>query len=449
MEKNIFREYDIRALVGKEMNAQEAELVGKAFGSMAIGDIAVGCDNRESSPAFKENFIKGLLSAGCNVVDIGVVPTPVMYFAVCYYAFDGGVNITASHNPPEYNGFKLCKKSAEPFFGEDIQKLWERIQKKDFRSGQGKLTKRGVIEDYLDCIKNKIRLEKKFKVVVDCGNAVGSLTLPRLLESLGCEVVRLYCYLDSKFPHHLPDPAKAENLKDLIQRVKEEGADLGLGFDGDADRIGVVDRNGRIFYGDDLMVLFAKEILSKKPKAKILFEVKCSQNLYDKILEFGGKPIVWKTGHSLIKDKMKKEDALLAGEMSGHLFFRDEWFGFDDAVYSAARLLRFLSAQEKDIGELLDENKYVSSPEIRVDCPDERKFKIVEELKEVLLKAHPKSITVDGIRTIYPFGWGLVRASNTSPKLILRFEADSGKNLKDIESDFRHLLSKYPEVGVW
>ncbi len=449
MEKNIFKEYDIRALVGKEMSAEEAELIGKAFGSMVFGDIVVGCDNRESSPAFKEFFIKGMLSTGCNVIDIGTVPTPVMYFSVCYYGLDGGVNITASHNPPEYNGFKLCRKSAEPFFGEDIQKIFERIQKKDFRTGQGKLTKREVLDDYLNYIKSKIQLEKKFKVVVDCGNAVGALTGPKLFESLGCEVVRLYCYLDSKFPNHMPDPVKPENLKDLIQKVKEERADIGIAFDGDADRIGVVDRNGRILFGDELMVLFSKEVLTKKPKSKVLFEVKCSQNLYEKILEFGGKPIVWKTGHSLIKDKMKKEDAMLAGEMSGHLFFRDEWFGFDDAIYSGARLLRFLSTQEQDISELLGVNKYVSSPEIRVECSDDKKFKVVDEVKEIFLKTHPKSITVDGIRVVYPFGWGLIRASNTSPKLILRFEADSKENLKEIENNFRLVLSKYQEVGNW
>jgi len=344
----IFRQYDIRGVAGDDLTPDIARLIGQAYGTLCrrsgISQVVVGHDNRKSSPELHAAVIEGLTSTGCDVVDIGEVVTPLLYFACRYWQIDGGVMVTASHNPPQYNGFKLVWGQGT-LFGEQIQQLRQMIEAKDFESGSGSVTQRDAFSDYLTWVTQHIRLgERRLKVVVDCGNGTASRFAPTLLRKLGCEVVELYCESDPNFPHHLPDPVKPENLQDLIAKVREVGADVGLGFDGDGDRLGAVDEQGNILWGDQLMILFSREVLQKHPGAKIIVEVKCSQAVLEDVARHGGVPILWRTGHSFIKAKMHEENALLAGEMSGHLFFADEYFGYDDALYAACRLLRILSS---------------------------------------------------------------------------------------------------------
>jgi phosphomannomutase / phosphoglucomutase len=451
LNPEMFREYDIRGLVEKELDREKMVLLGKAFGTMVRRkqrkSVAVGCDNRASSEEFKQGFIEGLKDSGCEVTDIGLSTSPLLYYAVVKGNFDAGANITASHNPKEFNGLKLTWENAKPFFGEEIMQLHSLAEKGDFEKGIGKACEKSFLQDYKKMLLEKISLSKKLKVVVDCGNGTAGIVASEILKKWGCEVIELYCELDSNFPNHLPDPVKEKYMKDLIARVREEKADLGIGIDGDGDRIGIVDEQGKMIFGDKLMVLFAREVLEKNPGSKILFEVKCSQALYDEIVRLGGKPIIWKTGHSLIKSKMREENALLAGEMSGHIFFRDEFFGFDDAMYAAGRLLRILSGREKKIGELLEGlPEYYSTPEIRVECRDSEKAGVVEKAKEHFLKKHPDSITVDGIRIIFEDGWALVRQSNTQPKIILRFEAKSKQGLEQIKKEVVEKLLEFKSL---
>ena len=456
LNPDMFREYDIRGTAGKDLTTEAAELIGKAFGTIiqpiSGKKVVVGADNRLSSPELKKALIRGLVQTGCEVTDIGTSSTPMLYFAVCNYEFDGGINVTGSHLSKEYNGFKFTAKKAEPIYGMEIDDMHEMIEKEKFHKGRGSIKNLDILSAYLEMLAEKIQLNKnrKLKVVIDCMNGTASIMANKYLQDLGCEVTPIACVSDGSYPDRQPDPTKPEYLQKLIAEVKRQNADLGIAFDGDADRAGIVDNKGTVIWGDELMVVFVREILEKHPQSKILFEVKCSQALYDEIESLGGKPIFWKTGHSLIKAKMKQEKAIFAGEMSGHIFFADEFYGYDDAMYAAGRLLRILSNSDQSLSEMVSSvsGKYSTSPEYRVGCADNIKFVIVEQIIEHFLKFYPHSITVDGIRISFPDGWALVRASNTSPKLILRFESYTPEGLERIKRIVLKKLKTFPKVDL-
>ncbi len=435
----IFREYDVRGVFGKDLTTEAAELLGKGFGTYAkrngVKKITLGRDIRLSSDALHDSIIKGLSAAGMEIIDIGVCPTPILYFSIHHLKADGGVMITGSHNPPEFNGFKLAI-GKETIYGDKIQEVRKIIEKGEFEKGKGSISKYDAIPHYINYLEKNFEdgtpKKRRLKVVVDCGNGTAGIAAPAILKSLGCDVTALFCDLDGNFPNHHPDPTVPKNLELLIKKVKEIGADFGAAYDGDADRIGVVDEKGEIIWGDKLMIIFSRDILKKKPGATFISEVKCSQTMYDDIAKNGGNAIMWKTGHSLIKAKMKETGALLAGEMSGHIFFADRYLGYDDAIYATCRLAEIAAKGGKKVSELLaDVPKTYSTPEIRVDCPDEKKFQIVEAAKERFRKEY-KIIDVDGVRILFDNGWGLIRASNTQPVLVMRFEASSEKRLKEI-----------------
>jgi len=436
MNQNIFREYDIRGIVGEQLTDETVGIVGKALGTFFIRNgakrLAVGYDARISSPRFRDLLVKGFNESGCDVVLIGRVPTPVLYHTVYTKVVDGGVMITGSHNPPDHNGFKICLGKAT-LYGSQIQEIKAIALAGNFASGAGTTEEIEVLSDYEADIVSKINLgTRKLKVVVDGGNGMGGVTGVPVYEKLGCELVKLFVEPDSNFPNHHPDPTVTENLQDAIKAVKDSGADLGIAFDGDGDRIGVVDENGRIIWGDELMVLLSRSVLRENPNSTIIAEVKCSQKLFDDIAKHGGKPLMWKAGHSLIKAKMKETNAALAGEMSGHIFFADRFYGFDDATYAGARVLEILSKTDKTLSQLLaDLPESFSTPELRVDCADEKKFDIVAKIAEEFSQTN-EVITIDGARILFENGWGLVRASNTQAILVLRFEASSEANLKMI-----------------
>ncbi len=437
MNQNIFREYDIRGIVGRDLTDETVAVLGKAIGTFfqqnGAQRIAIGYDARESSPRFRDLLVKGFNATGCDVVLIGKVPTPVLYHAVFTKQVDGGVMITGSHNPPDHNGFKICLGKST-LFGSQIQEIKEIALSGNFTKGEGTAEEIEVLADYENDILSKINLGKRqLKAVVDGGNGMGGVTAVPIYEALGIKLVKLFTEPDSNFPNHHPDPTVVENLQDAIQAVKENSADLGIAFDGDGDRIGVIDENGRIIWGDELMVVLSREILKENRGATIIAEVKCSNNLFNDIQAHGGKPLMWKAGHSLIKAKMKETGAALAGEMSGHIFFADRFYGFDDATYAGARVLEILSKTDKTLSELLsDLPKTFSTPELRVDCADEMKFIIVQKIAEEFSQTN-KVITIDGARILFENGWGLVRASNTQAILVLRFEADSEENLREIQ----------------
>jgi phosphomannomutase/phosphoglucomutase len=447
----IFREYDIRGVVGTELTPALAEKIGRAYGSLAVRAgakaVAVGRDGRTSAMQMREALLKGLLGCGLDVVDIGVCPTPLLYYALFTLPVGGGVMITASHNPPEYNGFKLCL-GKDSMHGAAIQALKDDIDKGQFETGQGKVSEHPIIPDYMAYIKKSFAHVKAgtLHAVVDCGNGMGGLVGPDALRMLGCRVTGMYEDVDGRFPNHDPDPTVVDNLQDLIKKVRETKADVGIAYDGDADRIGAVDEHGDILWGDKLLVLYARDVLQSKPGSTIISEVKASQILYDDIQRRGGRPIMWKTGHSLIKAKMKTEHAALAGEMSGHMFFADRYFGYDDAIYASCRLIEILAKADQPLSALLADLPATSvTPEIRVDCPDEVKFDLVKKVTASLKKraksgnstpglAIRKVITIDGIRVVFEDGWGLIRASNTQPALVLRFEASSPDRLTAIRA---------------
>lgn len=447
IEKSIFREYDIRGIVGRDLTPEMVELLGKSLGTyVKTKQIILARDNRTSSKPFRDAMIKGLTSTGADVVDIGLAPVPVMYFALRRLKIPSGVMITGSHNPKEFNGFKIATNN-HCIYGKEIQKIRKLIENGKFRQGSGSVKEVGVLKDYEKWIKQHIKLARKMKVVVDCGNGTASVVAPQLLRELGCEVVELFCESDGTFPNHHPDPTLPELYKELAERVRKEKADIGIAYDGDGDRLGVIDEKGEMIFGDQMMILFSREVLEKHPGAKICIEVKCSQGLVEDVKAHGGVPIMSPTGHSLIEALMEKENALVTGEMSGHLFFTDEYFGYDDAIYASARLLRLLSKTEKTIRQMLDTApKYFSTPEMRVYCPDNIKFEIVKELVK-LFKSRYEVIDIDGARVVFEDGWGLVRASNTQPALVLRFEAKTPERLKEIENLFRKELGKFPEIG--
>ncbi len=450
MNPQIFREYDIRGLVDKDLTDEVARQIGQAFGTYiqaaGKGDLVVGRDNRLSSERFANAAIAGLLSTGCNVVDVGLLPTPVFYYSIIYLQKDGGIMITGSHNPPDFNGFKICEDYAS-IYGQKIQELRRIIEIGRFAKGKGKLDRAKTIDPYCSHLKNGIDIEREVKVVLDAGNGTAGAVAPGLIEAMGCKVRRLYCNLDGNFPNHFPDPTVPEYLEDLIRAVKVEKAELGVAYDGDGDRIGVVDDKGRIIWGDRLLILFSRQILRQKRGGKIIFDVKCSQALLEDIKKHGGVPIMWKTGHSLIKGKLRQEGALLAGEMSGHMFFADRYYGYDDAIYASCRLLEILSQSDKALSQLLEDVPlYYATPEIRVPCPDEEKFKVVEEVKKYFQSKYD-TIDLDGVRILFGDGWGLIRASNTQPILVLRFEANTKQRLEQIRERITEKLREFPSVS--
>ncbi len=444
---SIFRAYDIRGVYDEELSDEMAEDIGRAFGTYAQGaTIVVGRDCRLSSEALSKALIKGLVSAGCEVTDVGMVPTPVLYFSIHKYQTGGGIMITGSHNPPQYNGFKMVKGPLT-LYGEEIQKLKKIIDSENYREGEGSTSQREILDDYASYIKERITVGRKLKVVVDAGNGVGGRIAEKIIGDLGCEVSCLYCEPDGNFPNHVADPTVDEYLTDLIQKVKEEGADIGIAYDGDADRVGFVDDKGGIIRGDQSLILFSREILSKQKNLKIIFEVKCSQALIEDIEEHGGIPIMYRTGHSFIKKKMREENSPLAGEMSGHFFFADNYLGYDDGVYASVRMIQLLSRSDKKLSEIIAGlPHYHSTPEIRVKCPDEEKFSIVAQVVEKFKQKY-EVITVDGVRVQFNGGWGLVRASNTEPAIILRFEADTEEKLQEIKNIILSELRKYPPLN--
>lgn len=449
----IFREYDVRGIVGRDLTPEVVELLGRGYGTYLRRQggqrISLGYDARLSSPTFCEALTRGIISTGVDVVQIGLVATPMLYFSLFYLPVDGGVMITGSHNPPEFNGFKLGVGKTT-IYGEQIQELLHIIQAGEFVEGHGQVTQQDIGEAYkAEVVRRVGRLARPLKVVADAGNGAGGPYGPDMLRRIGTEVIELFCEVDGHFPHHHPDPTLPEALEKLIETVRATGADLGIGWDGDADRIGVVDAEGRIIWGDQLMMLFSREVLAKQPGAPIIFEVKCSQGLVEEIERLGGQPVMYKTGHSLIKNKMKELHAPLAGEMSGHLFFADEYFGYDDALYAACRFARLVATQDKPLTALVDElPRYVSTPETRVDCPDERKFAIVAEMAAYFRERYPV-MDIDGVRILFGDGWGLLRASNTQPVLVLRFEARTPERLHEIKTIVLAKLQEIaPEVRV-
>jgi len=442
----IFREYDIRGIVDKDLTVENVEVLGRGIGTYfrrnKKKEVALGRDCRLSSPSYAEAITRGLLSTGCNVVDLATIPTPILYFSIYYKKIEAGVMITGSHNPPEYNGFKvMCGE--ETLYGEAIQEIYKIIRSNEFIKEKGGMrSSSSVIPEYQNYLLKNISLKKKLKVVIDAGNGTAGFVAVPIFKKLGCQVIELYCEMDGTFPHHHPDPTLPDALKDLIKKVKEEKAHLGIGYDGDGDRLGIIDDEGRIIWGDQLMIIFTRSVLPSNPGASVISDVKSSKLLYEEIERLGGRPIMWKTGHSLIKKKIKEEKAPLAGEMSGHIFFADRFFGFDDAIYSSLRLLEILSRSKEKLSQLLADLPITfRTPEIRIYASDEVKFKIVEEVKKELSQRYP-IIDIDGVRAIYPKGWGLVRASNTQAILVLRFEAETEEDLEAIRKDVSKTMER-------
>jgi len=451
MNKEIFRAYDIRGIAEKDLDSETVEKIGKAYGTYMKRDgkklVSVGRDVRLSSGRIRDALVKGILSTGMDVIDVGVVPTPLVYFSIVHFKTDGSVMVTGSHNPIEFNGLKM-NSGMLSLYGDQIQAIRMLIENEDFEQGSGGLSTKDIVEPYKNMLMERINIERPFKIVIDAGNATAGPIAPEVYEKMGCEVIRLYCEPDGNFPNHLPDPTVMKYIKDLRKTVTESGADLGLGYDGDSDRVGLIDEKGRVVFADQILALLSMEVLKNNPGEPIIFDVKCSQLVPEVVEKAGGKPMMWKTGHSLIKKRMHEVGAPLAGEMSGHIFFKDGFFGFDDGIYVSFRVVQLLSRQSRKLSELVDElPSFVSTPEIRIECPDDKKFAVVDELiKE--FKTEYDVIDIDGARVLFGDGWGLVRVSNTQPILVLRFEARTEARLEEIKNIFKEKLSKYPFVAV-
>ncbi len=445
MNPQVFREYDIRGIVEDDFDDDFIVNLGRAYATIlhraGKKTVTVGRDCRLSSDRLYDLLLEGLLPGGIDAVNVGVVPTPLLYFSVAHWKMDGGVMITGSHNAAEYNGFKLGV-GPSTIYGDDIQEVRRIIERRDFVGGshKGTLTERPVLPDYQDFIRRSFKFKPGLKVAVDGGNGCGGVVAAPLMREMGISTVELYIEMDGRFPNHHPDPTVEDNMRDLIAAVRNNRATVGIAYDGDADRIGAVDENGRIVWGDELLVAFSRSILAERPGAAVIGEVKCSQRMYDDIARHGGRPIMWKTGHSLLKAKLKEEGALLAGEMSGHMFFADRYYGFDDAIYASFRLLEIISRENKGLGAILaDLPKSRSTPEIRLECPDDRKFEIVRKAAE-FFRVRYEVVDIDGVRVKFPNGWGLVRASNTQPALVMRFEASDDRTLGEIRGLFENKL---------
>jgi phosphomannomutase/phosphoglucomutase len=448
---NIFREYDIRGLAATELTDGVVRAIGRAYASRVAEEggrrVAVGMDVRESSPRLAVALIEGITRAGLDVVRLGVVPTPAVYFSVHHLGLDGAVQVTGSHNPIEFNGFKLVLGKAS-LYGEAIQDLRRRIEAGEFRIGRGTVQTVNLREDYLQALASRLAPARPLKLVLDAGNGCAGELAPELFRRLGTEVECLFCDPDGRFPNHIPDPTLPKTLVTLRERVLATGADLGLAYDGDADRLGALDERGQVVWGDRLLALFAREVLAHRPGAPILFEVKCSRALVEDIEAHGGKPVMTRTGHSLIKQAMRETGSPLAGEMSGHMFFADEWYGFDDAIYASGRLVRLVAASDRPLSELLAAiPQYHATPEIRIDCPDDRKFDVVEAVRARYRTTHDV-VEVDGARVSFDGGWGLVRASNTQPVLVLRAEGTTPESRDAIEGELRRALAALGVEGA-
>ena len=445
LKSTIFREYDIRGIAGVDLPSEGIELLGRAIGTYLQRKsgkrVNLGRDCRLSGGRLRDALAAGLVASGCEVTDVGVVPTPALYFSCMHLKADGGIQITGSHNPKDYNGFKVVC-GASTIHGDEIQELYRIIQSGDYASGQGSVTPHDIIAGYVADVASFFQWERKVKVVVDAGNGTAGPAMTRLLRTLNVDATELYFEMDGNFPNHHPDPTVEENLHLLREAVRREGAELGIAFDGDADRIGAVDEHGAVIWGDYLLLIYAREILTRKPGAKFIGEVKCSQVMYDEIEKLGGNPIMYKTGHSLIKAKMKEEHAELAGEMSGHMFFADRYHGYDDALYAACRLIEIVANSGKPLSaQVAGLPVTVSTPEIRVDCTDETKFEIIRRVSERYAKSH-KVISVDGVRVLFEHGWGLARASNTQPVLVLRFEATTPELLAQYRAEMEGAVAE-------
>ena len=450
--RTVFRQYDVRGIVGKELTPDFARALGRAFATAGVHKLrrapvlAVGRDNRPSGESLAGAFREGIVAAGGTAVDVGLLPTPALYFAVIALKVDGGCQVTGSHNPPEFNGFKMVL-AGDSLHGDEIQELWETIVTEKWETGTGRQTADGsVLGKYKDAIVSRHKLARPVRVVVDCGNGAGSVIAVPTLQALGAEVMPLFCESDGTFPNHHPDPTVPENLKDLQAEVRRHGTELGIAFDGDADRIGGVDETGTVIFGDQLLVLYGRDAVRRfGPGVPVVFDVKCSEILPQALSKAGAKPEMWKTGHSLIKARMKELGAPLAGEMSGHMFFGGDYFGFDDALFAAARLLEIVSHGPGGLAPLLaDLPKTFATPELRVDCPEEVKFAVTEKAVEHFRAKYPVN-TIDGVRMTFPRGWGLIRASNTQPVLVLRFEATDPESLAAYQAE---VMSWLAEQGV-
>ncbi len=449
----IFKAYDIRGIIDKTLSAEVARAIGHALGSEARARkqtaIAVGRDGRLSGPALAHALAEGICAAGVDVIDIGCVPTPLSYFAAYHLGTDSCVSVTGSHNPPDYNGFKMVL-GGHTLFGEQIQALRARIESGDLMQGKGTIRQADVLDDYLDRVVGDVRLARPMKIVIDCGNGVAGAVAPHLFRRLGCQVTELFCEVDGNFPNHHPDPSKPENLQDVIRTLRETDAELGLAFDGDGDRLGVVTKDGQIIYPDRQLMLFAEDVLSRVPGGQIIYDVKCTRKLAGWIREHGGEPVMWNTGHALVKAKLKETGAPLAGEMSGHMFFKERWYGFDDGLYAGARLLEILSARPDANLALTSLPDAISTPELNLKMAEGEPFELVRRLKEqAKFDAADEIITLDGVRVEYADGFGLARPSNTTPVVVLRFEADSDEALARIQTDFRQAIEAvWPGVSL-
>tara|TARA_Y100000590_G_scaffold57972_2_gene61102 strand:+ start:6340 stop:7707 length:1368 start_codon:yes stop_codon:yes gene_type:complete len=442
---SIFRAYDIRGIAYEDLSEDLVVSIGKALGTLilrrGLDGINIGRDGRLSSPDMFRWITEGITSTGCNVVDLGIIPTPLLYFSTHMLKYQNGVVITGSHNSSEYNGFKIVVDN-KSLFGEEIQTIKKIIESLDFSEGNGKKEEDKIIEAYIKELTSNIKLKRSVKVVIDCGNGATSVLAKECYEKLECEVIDLFCNLDGNFPNHHPDPSKPENMKDLIEKVISTDAEIGIAFDGDGDRLGVVSAKGEIIYPDMQMILFSQQVLKRKQGSKIVYDVKCSKLLPESITKNGGVPIISKTGHSFIKNKIRQVSAALGGEMSGHIFFNDRWPGFDDAIYSGARMLEIISIQEEGVDLFDSLPQLTSTPEINIETEDEKKFGYVEEFKSLMNFPEADVLDIDGVRVEFDYGWGLLRASNTSPVLVLRFEAINEDNLEKIKEKFRNVLGK-------
>ena len=449
----IFKAYDVRGIVGKTLTTAIVNKIGRAIGSESrsrnVSKVVVARDGRHSGPELVKALSAGLTAAGCDVIDIGMVPTPVLYFATFRLDTGTGVMVTGSHNPPEYNGLKMVI-AGETLSGDAIQGLYQRCLNQDYTTGAGVITQQDLTEDYLTRIISDIKLDRPLRLCIDCGNGVAGKIAPELFTRLGCEVKPLYCEVDGDFPNHHPDPSRPENLQDLIKEMDSGQYDLGLAFDGDGDRLGIVTPAGQIIWPDRQMILFARDILARNPGAQIIYDVKCSRVLDQAINEAGGKPLMWKTGHSLIKAKLKETGALLAGEMSGHIFFKERWYGFDDALYTGARLLEILSKDNRSVDEIFNAiPNTINTPELHIKVAEGENHELVKKLVAAADFPDAKVTTIDGLRVDFDDGWGLVRASNTTPVLVLRFEAQSEEGLKRIQDMFAELIRQVrPEAEL-
>lgn len=453
LSETIFRANDIRGNVESNFTPDVVYALGLALGSEAKAlkqnKLIIAHDGRASGPLLSQALAQGLMESGCDLVDIGAVPTPFLYFATHVMKVTSGIMLTGSHNPSNENGLKMILQE-KILSEEQIKSLYHRIQNRNFSHGSGTLESYDIIPIYYSHVLKDIKLKRKLKVVIDCGNGIEGRVAPDLLRQLGCEVIELFCDVDGSFPNHFPDPSIPDNLKDLIRAVQKKHADIGIAFDGDGDRLGVVTNQGNIIWPDRQLMLFAKDVLTNNPGATIIYDVKCTRLLEKWIKQHGGEPLMWKTGHSFIKAKLRQTHALLAGEMSGHIYFRDCWFGFDDALYAATRLLEIISSSQSAIDAIFSVlPNSINTPEIRVDISDAEKFKFIEKFQKHAQFEEAKIITLDGIRVDFDYGFGLVRASNTTPCLVLRFEADTKANLKRIEEMFRQqLLALNPQLHL-